>query len=160
MKAASLKELKSAWENLTHSEINEVLLRLIKYKKENKELLNYLLFEAQNETEYIDHVKEEIDDLFTQLNTKNLYIAKKNIRKIIRVANKYIKYSAIKTTEIAIYLHLVMKIKSAGIDLSKSVVLSNLYLNLIKKIEMAISTFHEDLQYDFKKSMENMLISS
>ena len=52
-------------------EVLELCLRLTRYKKENKELLTYLLFEAHNEQGYIDDVKKEIDDLLKQVNSSS-----------------------------------------------------------------------------------------
>lgn len=57
MKAASLKEIKQELKILTHSELVELCLHLSKFKKENKELLSYLLFEASNEATYIEGIK-------------------------------------------------------------------------------------------------------
>ncbi len=88
MKAASVKEIKTELETLPEARLLEVCMRLAKFKKENKELITYLLFEEQDQLNYINSVKAEIDQSFTELNTRNLYIAKKNIRKIIRMANR------------------------------------------------------------------------
>ena len=57
MKAASIREIKQVLENSTKTELSEVCLRLAKYKKENKELLTYLLFEADDEQNYLQNVK-------------------------------------------------------------------------------------------------------
>ncbi len=88
MKAASLKEIKQVLENSTKTELSEVCMRLAKYKKENKELLTFLLFEAGNLQAYIKTVKVEIDNLFSDINQSNLYFAKKSLRKILRTINK------------------------------------------------------------------------
>ena len=85
--------------------IVDVCLRLIKYKKENKELLTYLLFEAQDEASYIKGIKEDIDEQFKELNTSNLYVTKKGLQKIVRTTSKYIKYSGIRQTEIELLLY-------------------------------------------------------
>ena len=46
MKAATVHEIKQALIGNTAKELAELCLRLAKFKKENKELLTYLLFEA------------------------------------------------------------------------------------------------------------------
>src|SRR3712207_8494859 len=48
--------------SLPPKKVTELCLRLAKYRKENKELLSYLLFEAHNEQGYIESVKKEIND--------------------------------------------------------------------------------------------------
>ena len=90
MKAASVKEIKTSLETLSPHELISIGLRLARFKKENKELLTYMLFEEQDEESYISSVKMEIDSAFEQLNIKSVYIAKKNIRKIIRITSRFI----------------------------------------------------------------------
>ncbi len=70
METASLSEIKKELLNLTPKQLQEVCTRLAKYKKENKELLHYLLFESANQQIFIDSVKAEIDDQFKNLNQK------------------------------------------------------------------------------------------
>ena len=64
MKTASLAEIKQELQNLSTKEIAELCLRLARYKKENKELLAYLLFESHNEEAYAVQVKEMIEEKF------------------------------------------------------------------------------------------------
>jgi hypothetical protein len=153
MKSASVKELKVSLELLSPQELISLCLRLSRFKKDNKELLSYLLFEAQDEEAYISSVKTEIDDMFEVINIKSVYIAKKNLRKIIRLVNKNIKYSGQDSTAATLLIYLCSKINSSGLDLSKSTALANIYQSLIKKINQQIETMHEDLQYDFNKSL-------
>ncbi len=63
MKAATINELKQELEHLSAAELKELCLRLAKFKKENKELLTYLLFEAHDTEAYSRSVKEEMDEL-------------------------------------------------------------------------------------------------
>ena len=53
-------------------------------KKENKELLTYLLFYGTDEVSYIEKVKEEIQLQFQEINTSTYYFIKKSVRKILR----------------------------------------------------------------------------
>ncbi len=120
MKAASLKEIKQVLENSTKKELLEVCLRLAKYKKENKELLTFLLFEAGNLQAYIKTVKVEIDNLFSDINQSNLYFAKKSLRKILRTTNKFIKYSTSKQAEVELLTYYCLKTKESGIPIHKA----------------------------------------
>ena len=61
MKAVTVKVLKDELVHRSPKEMLEICLRLSKFKKENKELLTYLLFEAGDEASYIESVKREID---------------------------------------------------------------------------------------------------
>ncbi len=153
MTTASLKEIKKELKSLEEDRVQELCMRLAKYKKENKELLNYLLFEADNEQTYVNNVKEEVDQLFKSIpNITSNYLVKKSIRKILRLANKQIKYSDQKQTEIEIRIFFCLKMK-ARIDIRYSVTLFNMYQQQIKKIESVLAKLPEDLQTDYQRDL-------
>ncbi len=154
MKTSSISEIKQELTNASPKELLELCLRLVKYKKENKELLNYILFEAHDLPAYIENIKKEMDEEFTQINQSNLYFAKKSLRKILKSTNKYIKYTTSKEAEAELLIYFCSKIKTSGIRIHKSAALKNLYNNQIKKIKAVIETLHEDLQYDYTKQIE------
>jgi len=156
MKTISLSEIKQELQNLPAKEIAELCLRLARYKKENKELLAYLLFEAHNPEAYAIRIKESIEEGFKDINTVNLYLAKKTLRKILRQANRYIKYTSNKQTEVEVLVHFCSVLKVSGIAIHKNKALHNLYLKQLKKIKAAITTLHEDIQYDFMKSIQQL----
>ncbi len=59
MRTATINELKKELGTVPHAQlVGELCLRLAKYKKESKELLTYLLFEAHSLDGYIASVKE------------------------------------------------------------------------------------------------------
>ena len=117
MITASLNELKKEIVTLDVARTQELCLRLAKYKKENKELLSYLLFEAHDENKYVEGVKAEMDELFKELPEGNSYYIKKSLRKILRIVNRHIKYSGIKSTEIELRVHFCKGFKKARIRL-------------------------------------------
>ena len=156
MDIASISNIKKELKNLPPEELQEVITRLAKYKKENKELLSYLLFEAYNESEYIRQVKEEMDIQFSSLNRSSFYLAKKTLRKVLRTTNKYIRFSGAKETEIELLLYFCKKMKSSRLNYKQSRVVFNMYLNQVKRIQKVISMLHEDLQYDYKEELENL----
>ena len=156
MKAASLNELKLELQELPPKRVLEITLRLSRFKKENKELLTYLLFEAQDEQTYIKSIKQEIDNQLVAMNSSNLYLVKKSLRKILRTINKYVKYSGIKETEAELRIYYCKQLKNSGLPIQKSQQLINLYQNQLKKINAIIEKLHEDLQYDYLKEMEKL----
>ena len=82
-------------------------------------------------------------------------MAKKTIRKIIRISNKYARYSGNKSTEASIVIHLIHSINALPIHKEESAALTNIYTSLVKKTNKIISTLHEDLQYDFQKELKS-----
>jgi hypothetical protein len=156
MKAATINELKKELQEVPPAQLVELCLRLAKFKKENKELLNYLLFESHDLQAYIEAVKEEMDEAFAESPRQNIYFVKKHLRKILRATNKHIKYTGSKQAEVELLLYYCTKIKKAGIKVGESVALTKLYIQQVKKIEKSISLQHEDLQYDYKRQLERL----
>jgi hypothetical protein len=156
MKAASIHELQKELSALESKQLKELCIRLVKYKKDNKELLTYLLFEAHNEKAYIKSIKDEVDSLFSEMNRSTAYLTKKSLRKILRLINKFIKYSGIKETEIELRIYFCTKVKTTRIAIDTNTVLSNLYNREVEKIKTAFSKLHEDLQYDYKEELERL----
>ena len=157
MKAVTLKKLKDELAHKSSNELLELCLKLSKFKKENKELLTYLLFEAHNEEQYIESVKEQIDALFEQINTKSYFYIRKSVRKILTLTKKYIRYSKKKETEVALLLYFCFKLKNFKPFINKSPRLLNTLDRQIILIKKAIATLHEDLQYDYEIELNNIL---
>ncbi len=154
MKAASVKEIKSALETIPPGQLMEICLRLIKFKKENKELATYLLFDEADEAGYVSSVKASLDSSFEEVNKTNLYFAKKTLRKIVRLTAKFIRYSGQATTEVELLLHVAEKTVALQLPMHKNASLQNIYLGVIKKINKAVQGLHEDLQYDYLRQLK------
>lgn len=131
-------------------------MRLVKYKTENKELLSYLLYQANDQETFIEEVKKEIDIQFKNLNRSQTHLAKKTVRKVLRTTQKYIKFSGVKTTELDLLIHFCQKLKSAGLPLRYGTVLGNLYLRQFERIKKVLGGLHEDLQLDYADEMEKI----
>lgn len=156
MKAATIKELKQELSIRSQGELLELCLRLSKFKKENKELLTYLLYEASNEAAYIENVKREVEYEFEQINRKSYYFIKKSVRKILRNIKKYIRYSKNKETEVELLIFFCSELKNMSPSIDNNVTLQNIYNRQIEIIRKAISTLHEDLQYDYNLELNEI----
>ncbi len=156
MKTATVKQIKSELENLDRAELIQTILRLSKFKKENKELLTYLLFEADTEQEYVADIKLEIDELFTKMNTDSYFYMKKTIRKILKITKTYIRYSNARETEVELLLHFCKQLRKVRPSITKNQQLTNLLARELKAIENKIGNLHEDLQYDYNLLLENL----
>ena len=156
MKAATINEIKQELNALAPAKLLELCLRLAKYKKENKELLTYLLFEAHDEAAFIETVKQDMEEQFSAINDTNLYFAKKSLRKILRTTAKYIRHTGSKQAEVELLLHFCRTLSNSPIPIYKNTVLNNLYQFQLKKIAKVIDTLHEDLQYDYLKELEKL----
>ena len=158
MKAASVKELKTELSDRSQKELLEYCLRLSKFKKENKELLTYLLFESHDESSYIQSVKDEVDAQFEEINRNSYYYIKKSIRKILSIIKKHIRYSQKKETEAELMIYFCSKLKKFHPPIKNNTALQNLYNRQIVSLKKTISSLHEDLQYDYNSELEDLLI--
>lgn len=158
MKAVTVKKIKDELEHRSNKDLMELCLRLSKFKKENKELLTYLLFEAHNEEGYIESVKEVIDDLFEQINTKSFFYIRKSVRKILSLTKKYIRYSKKKETEVELLLHFCKRLRHFKPSIDRSPRLLNVYATQTTLLRKSIAMLHEDLQYDYEQELESLML--
>ena len=157
MKAATIHDLKQELLNTPAEQLADLCIRLAKFKKENKELLSYLLFEAFDEQAYIENIKAEMMEQFGEINTSSIYFVKKSLRKILRILNKYIRYTGSAETEVKLLLFFCVTLKESGIAVEKNPVIKNMYQNQLKKITKAIAGMHEDLQYEYTRELDELI---
>jgi hypothetical protein len=156
MKIASLSEIKRELNERTPEELKAFCLRIAKFRKDNKELLNYLLFEAYDEENYKEVLKNEIEMEFAEMNASSVYLAKKSIRRILRTVTKHIKYSNSKQTAVELLIFFCQKMRELDLPYHKSKVLINLYNRQLHNIQKALSFLDEDLQFDYQSELEDI----
>ncbi|SHM65423.1 hypothetical protein SAMN05444266_109361 [Chitinophaga jiangningensis] len=156
MKSASVNDIKKELKTLPHESLVTICLRLAKFKAENKELLTYLLFEAEDLPAYVASIKAEIDEAFADIHREKSYLAKKKLRKIIRITNKYIRYVGDKETEADLLLYICQHMKDAHMVSKRNLQIHNIYMQLLKKSVKAIDTLHEDLQYEYIRMVNGL----
>ena len=153
-----IAEIKKELQHLDNSQLTELCLRLVRYKKENKELTGYLLFDADNERTFIDSLMAENGLMFSQLPHNNYQLAK-SLRKILRLLGKYIKFMASSEAEVEVlinfcrnYVQYVDKRASSSYK-----PLRLIFTRQLDKIRKSITKLHEDLQFDYSQEFNNMV---
>jgi hypothetical protein len=154
MKAESVVTIRKELNHRSHDELMQLCLRLARFKKENKELLTYLLFESHDETQFIEGIKVELDQLFENINTDSYFYIKKSVRKILRLIKKFARYSLKKETEVELLLYFCEQLKDIQPSIFRNKTLTNIYERQILSIQKIISSLHEDLQYDYNQQLE------
>lgn len=157
MRIASLIEIKKELKQKTNLELTELVLKLTKYKVENKELLAYILFESEDENYFISKIESEIDLRFANINPKSNYIINKNIRKINRYVLKQIRFSKHKETEIALRLHFCKNLIDTRSKYNENNTRHQILIRQIELIRKALTYLHEDLQFDFESEITQLL---
>ena len=159
MDAASLNELKKELNELDPRQLQSLCLRLAKFRKDNKELLTYLLFEQQDEHGYVENIKREMTEEFNNVSNLNTYYLKKSLRRILKLVNKQIRYSGLPETELALRIHFCQQIKESRMPVTGSRVLMNLYDQQLRKINQTWKKLQEDIQQDYREQIEQLSIA-
>ena len=150
---ASLSEIKKELEKRGKSQLLADCYRLIKFKKENKELMSFILFDSDDLPSFVEKVTTEMDELFEGMNRTNVYFIKKTTRKIVRNLTKYIRFTQSKETEAELLIYFCNCFHRYKIPVNKSRQLLNIYTSQLKKLEAALDALHPDLQYDLRKTL-------
>lgn len=156
MKPATIHQIKKELQIKSKDELLTICLRLGKFKIDNKSLMSYILFHSSNEAEYVSEIKMELAYQMEEVEPYRIYIAKKNIRRILRNLNKQIKYSGNKETEVELritFCELFRKLKGP-IHVSRT--MNNLYAGQVKKILAVKNKLHADLQYDYADRIKEL----
>jgi hypothetical protein len=155
MTTTSIAELKRALQNVPADDVPKFCIRLARYKKENKELLSYLLFESDDEAGYIRRVKSEIDQHLLELSRATPYLTKKGLRKTLAFTNQHIRYSGQKRTEAELLIHFC-KMFRKEVPFRNNLAIKNIYLRQIQRIKKVIIALHEDLQFDYGEELKKL----
>lgn len=156
MKAASIVEIKKELEYLDNEKIKQLCLRLARFKLENKELLTYLVFEAHDEVSYVQSIKNQLDGLFSEINTNSYFYVKKSVRKILRRVKKFSRYSNCLETEVELLLYVCQKMKNINPSIFLNITLTNLYNRQLASVQKKILKLHEDLQFEYNLQIEEL----
>ena len=156
MKAVSAVAIKKELQHQSNEELIALCLRLSRFKKENKELLTYLLFESAHEDDYIQSVKTYIDNEFETINRDSFFYIRKSVRKILRNVKKFVRYSQKKETEAELLIYFCQTLKNFSPSIKRSTQLVNLYDRQLLMVKKIISGLHEDLQNDFNEMIEGL----
>ena len=148
-----LPELKRAMNNIPREALLAFTVRLARYRKENKELLSYLLFEADDQPGYISNVKSEIERGFLDLNRASPYLALKGIRKVMAFTNQRIRFSGQKRTEAELLICFCTNLKPMVLSRSNNSI-SSIYKRQMIRIKRTIGLLHEDLQFDYREEVK------
>ncbi len=150
-----IQDIKKEIQHLSQLQVAELLLRLVRYKKENKELAAYLLFDADNEQAFIEKVKGEVGFMFSQLPSQS-YLAAKYMRKILRLITKYNKFIGSKQAEIELLISFCYNYLQYTDRKLSYKPLRLILTRQLEKIRTLIGKLHEDLQFDYTQDYNTL----
>lgn len=156
MNNPKLADLKKELNYHEGTELKELCLRLAKYKTENKELLNYLLFYQDRKDDYVLEVKTLLATDFENL-YPSIYYVTKQLRKLTRIMNKHIKYIGEKDKEAEIALSFCELFIDTDLVKSSHKALIALLFRQLKRVNKLIPKLQEDLQFDFQQQFDLLI---
>ena len=156
MQLEKITYIKKELGELSSKELVEICLRLAKYKKENKELLSYLLYDAENPLHYAEKVKQSLEGDFANL-PKPHNSGTKALRKILRTLNRHAKYTASKQVEIELLIWFCQNFLNYADTRSSYKPLSALLIRQFEKIAGLSKKLHEDLQFDYQQELKYLI---
>jgi hypothetical protein len=154
MHPASIDDIKHELKQLPAKRVLDLTLRLARFKKENKELLTYLLFESHDEPAYVRSLKADVDEQFEIINPSPVSHAKKQYRKILRSINRQIKYIGSKAAAVELLLHFCERLKKLDTTLHPK--LQVIFSQQLVKAEKLLPLVEEDLQFDFRQQIDSL----
>ena len=154
MQAASINTIKNELKQLPPKQVLDLLLRLARFKKENKELLTWLLFESHDEVGYIEDIKSGITDELGQIDGLPAYQYKKQFRKIQRKINKPIKYTGSKTAAVELYMHMINMIVAKKKTIFIRAFLDKALQQYISKVEKILPGMVSDIASDVSRRLQ------
>lgn len=155
MQTLKISELKKELGFLNEAQLTAICLNMAKLKKENKEYLHYLVFDAHKGSGFAEKVKAEIEEEFSLINRSTAYFIKKSLRKTLKLLNKYIRFVNDKQMETEWQLVFLGLMRKEGLLKPNSTQINNIYKRLYAKTEKCIDSLHPDLQFDYRKMLNN-----
>ena len=156
MYTAGVREIRQELEAQTPKELINIIQRLARFKKENKELLTFLLFEAHDLDGHLATVREELLTSMLDIQPERIYLAKKTVRKTLRIANKHIRLIGSKAAEAEIRLHVCRLLQQSGLPIERNPVLQRIFQTQMRTARKAIDTLHEDLQWELLREADKI----
>lgn len=156
----SLKVIKSELQRAGHPELLEMCLTLAKFRKENKEFIDFLLFGRQNISVYTEKLKAHIAsglDIAPRNDAQRL----KSIRKLHRELKKRLKFINDNLTEIELLIWFCGKLTEISKSSHFNGAMGNLVKREYKSIIMKIEKLPDDLAFDMHheaKQLKNSIL--
>ncbi|MFM7709422.1 MAG: hypothetical protein ACKO5C_00765 [Ferruginibacter sp.] len=151
-----VQELRKRTADLQTSELIQLLSRLMRFKRENKELVAYELFVRDQPEVWFSEIRESFNSELETMNTSHPYFMKKTMRKLIRRAKTYARYAGDPAIESELFCGLLEVFNEHHLHVHPSDIVRKIYYDTFTRLEKNISKLHEDLQYDFERRLADL----
>lgn len=76
----------------------------------------------------------------------------------MRTINKYTRYSGLANVEVELLIYFCTTMQEMDISVNSNKALTTIYENQLKRINKAVATLHEDLQYDYLRQINKLQV--
>ena len=149
----SLASLKKELSGLERSELISICARLARHKKENKELLAYLLLDADDPMLYAEKIKPSLDEPFDAPFYSTWAFAKR-LRKALRLISKYQRFTSNARGEAELLIYFLQPFQNDWRGQLRHTAIQKIVLRCIDKIEKLIHKIDEDYRADFEDPLQ------
>jgi hypothetical protein len=151
----SLAALKKELNTLERTELIAICARLARHKKENKELLAYLLIEADDPMQYAEKVKPLLDEPF-EAPYYSAWVFLKRLRKALRQISKYQRFTGSARGEAELLVYFLQRFQKDWRGHAKNLGVQKIIVRCLEKIETLIEKMDEDYHSDFSESLHQL----
>lgn len=150
-----LSDLKKELLELSKPELIQLCLRVAKLKRENKELLAYLIYDADDPLFYAQKLKPEIKEVFEQP-FQHAYYLTKSIRKTMRLISKYYRFTSNKQGETELLIYLVEEFYQSWRNEYRYQALGKVIFRCLEKAQSNLKKIDEDFRADFEHPINEL----
>ena len=151
-----LSDLKKELLELSKPELIQLCLRVAKLKRENKELLAYLIFDSEDPIFYAQKLKPEIKEVFEQP-FQHAYYLTKSIRKAMRLITKYYRFTSNKQGETELLIYLVEEFYLSWRNDYRYQALGKVIYRCLEKAQSNLKKIDEDFRADFEDPINELV---
>lgn len=151
-----LSDLKKELLELSKPELIQLCLRVAKLKRENKELLAYLIFDSEDPIFYAQKLKPEIKEVFEQP-FQHAYYLTKSIRKAMRLITKYYRFTSNKQGETELLIYLVEEFYLSWRNEYRYQALGKVIFRCLEKAQSNLKKIDEDFRADFEDPINELV---
>jgi hypothetical protein len=151
-----LSDLKKELLELSKPELIQLCLRVAKLKRENKELLAYLIFDSEDPLFYAQKLKPEIKEVFEQP-FQHAYYLTKSIRKAKRLITKYYRFTSNKQGETELLIYLVEEFYLSWRNEYRYQALGKVIFRCLEKAQSNLKKIDEDFRADFEDPINELV---
>ncbi|MFN5317929.1 MAG: hypothetical protein ACK5CY_03715 [Bacteroidia bacterium] len=148
----SLAALKKELNSLDRIDLVNICARLARYKKENKELLAFLLLDADDPIHYAEKIKPLLDEPF-EAPYHSAWAFAKRLRKALRQIAKYQRFTGSARGEAELLMYLLKKFEGDWRRGITQAGIQKIILRCFEKIESLLDKMDEDYRSDFEEPL-------